>query len=74
MKHQQPAVNRTQALDSDAEAADEEFPQTRFFTDAIARNTAPLKRRRRGLTVMAIVTGFALALVALLGLAAWLTL
>jgi hypothetical protein len=58
---------------SDADADDEAFPPTRFFSDAIARNPAPLKRGKRNFTLLAVMAGFGLTLVALVGLLALLT-
>ena len=58
---------------SDPDADDEDFPPTRFFSDAIARNPTPLKRRKRNLKVFAVMAGFGLTLVALVGLLAFLT-
>jgi hypothetical protein len=59
--------------DADADADDEAFPPTRFFSDAIARNPAPLKRGKRNFTLLAVMAGFGLTLVALVGLLALLT-
>jgi hypothetical protein len=58
---------------SDSDSDDEAFPPTRFFSDAIARNPTPLKRRKRNLTMFAVMAGFGLTLVALVGLVAFLT-
>ena len=58
---------------SDPDADDEAFPPTRFFSDAIARNPAPLKKRKRNLKVLAVMAGFGLIVVALVGLLALLT-
>jgi hypothetical protein len=60
--------------DSDsAEADDEDFPPTRFFSDAIARTNVPVKRRKRSLKMAALIAGFGLTLVALAGLVVLLT-
>lgn len=58
---------------SDPDGDDEDFPPTRFFSDAIARNPAPQKGRQRNLRVLAVMAGFGLTLVALLGLVVILT-
>jgi hypothetical protein len=74
MRHQPRASKGPQPFDSDSGAADEKFPPTRFFTDALNHSAAPLKRRKRKVAVLVISAGFGLGVVALLGLAALLTL
>ena len=69
MSYQPRAFNRPQSFDSDSGGDDEAFPPTRFFTDALAHNVAPLKKRKRNVTIV-IVAGFGLGCIALAGLAA----
>ena len=75
MKQQPRAFQAPKPIESnaDTDTDDEEFPATRFFTDAMARKmAAPVRRPRRNIKLIAIGAGLVLALIALAALAAWL--
>lgn len=69
MKHPPRVSKGPQPIESDEE--DEDFPATRFFTDAMARKVVtPVQQPKRNTNLLAIGAGLGLALVALLALAA----
>lgn len=73
MSHQPRAFNRPSSFDSDSGGDDEAFPPTRFFSDALARNAAPLKlqERKRSITIL-VIASFGLICIALAGFTAFL--
>ena len=69
MKDSPRTIKGPRPLASDSD--DEDYPATRFFTDAIANKVvAPVKRPRRNFKLLAIGAALILALIALLALAA----
>lgn len=74
MKHRPPAPQGSHTFDADSAGDDEEFPPTRFFTDAFAQNTTSPAKHKRTVKILTIAGGLGLGLVAVLGLAALLML
>ena len=71
MKDSPRTIKGPQPLESNSD--DEDYPATRFFTDAMAHKVAPpMKRPRRNFKLLAIGAALILVLSALLALAAWL--
>ena len=69
MKNTPRAVKGPPPVESDSDY--EDYPATRFFTDAMAHKAVtPLKRPKRNLKLLFIGAGLVVALIALLALAA----
>lgn len=69
MKNPPRAIEGPRPLASDSD--DEDYPATRFFTDAMANKVvAPVRRPKRNFKLLAIGAGLILLLIALLALAA----
>ena len=71
MKQPPRAIKRPQPVESDSGADDEDYPATRFFTEALAHKVVtPVRRPKRNAKLLVIGAGLCLTLVALLALAA----
>lgn len=69
MKNLPRAIKGSQAFESDSD--DEDYPATRFFSDAMAQKAmAPVARPKRSFKLKAVGAGLILVLIALLALAA----
>jgi hypothetical protein len=73
MKHPPRAIKKLQPAEADSSGDDDDYPATRFFTEALAHKvTAPVRRPKRDAKLVVIGAGLGLSLMALLALAAFL--
>jgi hypothetical protein len=73
MKTPPRAIKRPQPVESDSGADHDDYPATRFFTEALAHKvTAPVRRPKRNTKLLVIGAGLCVTLLALLALAAFL--
>ncbi len=73
MKQPPRAITRLHPAEADSGGDDEDYPATRFFTEALAHKVAaPVRRPQRNAMLLAIGAGLGLTLLALLALAAFL--
>jgi hypothetical protein len=71
MKQPPRAIKRPQPVEPDSGADNEDYPATRFFTEALAHKVvAPVRRPKRNRPLLVIGAGLCLTLLALIALAA----